>query len=135
MRRFFKNLGITLLVLLSTLSIFLGATREGRATTKSLLFIPQVFDMSIRPLEWFTNDPIIERARLPTPAGIGQGDLYRPPGDGPSGAALLFLGVAPAGPDDARVIRLGKALARSNIVTLFYWSPYMQAKFMEPADI
>ncbi|MBM3924929.1 MAG: hypothetical protein FJ320_02925 [SAR202 cluster bacterium] len=135
MRRFFKTLGLVILLILLALSVFLGATRQGRATTKSILFIPQVFNMPVRPLEWFTNEPIVQRVTFPIPDGIGQGDLYRPPGDGPYGAALLFLGVAPAGPDDARVLRLGKALARSNMVTLFYWSPSMREKRMEPDDI
>ena len=102
---------------------------------KSALFIPQVFDMGVKPLEWFTPTPIVEQVTFPIPGGTGEGDLYRPPGEGPYAAALLFLGVAPAGPTDSRVTNLGKALARSNMVTLFYWSPLMMDSRMEPEDV
>ena len=36
---------------------------------------------------------------------------------------VLFLGVAPAGPDDPRVVDLGGGLARAGMATLVYWSP------------
>ena len=135
MRAILQGIGTGLLVLLMALSVFLGATREGRATVKSALFIPQVFNVGIKPLEWFTPEPIVERVTFPIPGGTGEGDIYRPPGEGPYSAVLLFLGVAPAGRNDSRVINLGNALARSNMVSLWYWSPAMMEKRMEPGEI
>lgn len=135
MRAFLKRVGLATLLLLVALTVFLGATREGRATVKTVLFIPQIFDVGIKPLNWFTPKPIVERVTFPIPGGIGEGDLYRPPGEGPYAAVLLFLGVAPAGRTDSRVIRLGNALARSNMVTLYYWSPIMADDRIEPEDI
>jgi hypothetical protein len=48
---------------------------------------------------------------------------------------VLFLGVAPAGPDDPRVVNLGESLARANLVTLVYWSPDMMAEHLHVPDI
>ena len=132
---FLKKTGLTVLLALIALTIFLGASHEGRAAVKTTLFIPHVFNAGVKPLNWFTPDPVVERVAFPIPGGAGAGDIYRPPGDGPYAAVLLFLGVAPAGSDDPRVVRLGDALARSNMVTLFYWSPIMADGRMEPEDV
>ena len=48
---------------------------------------------------------------------------------------MLFLGVAPAGPDDPRVVDLAGGLARAGMATLVYWSPEMQAKRIHAADV
>ena len=130
-----KRGGQVKLLLLVLFIIFLGATHQGRASVKAAMFIPHVFDAPIKPLEWFTPSPIRERVSFPIPTGAAIGDVYRPPGEGPFAAVVLFLGVNPAGADDARVIRLGEALARSNMATMFYWSPIMADGRMVPEDI
>ena len=135
MVNFVKKTGFTALLVLIAFTIFLGASHEGRAAVKTTLFIPHVFNAGIKPLNWFTPTPVVERVTFPIPGGTGAGDIYRPPGEGPYAAVLLFLGVAPAGHDDPRVVRLGDALARSNMVTLFYWSPLMAKGRMEPEDV
>ena len=48
---------------------------------------------------------------------------------------VLFPGIFPHGSDDPRVARLGKALARANMVTMIYWSPTMAEGRMESDDI
>ena len=123
------------LLLLIVFVIFLGASHQGRASVKAAMFIPHVFDAPVKPLEWFTPSPIKERVSFPIPTGAAIGDVYRPPGDGPFAAVVLFLGVNPAGADDDRVVRLGEALARSNMATMFYWSPIMANGRMVPEDI
>ena len=132
---FLKKTGLTALLALIAFTIFLGASHEGRAAVKATLFIPHVFDAGIKPLNWFTPTPVVERVTFPIPSGAGTGDIYRPPGEGPYAAVLLFLGVTPARSDDPQVVLLGDALARSNMVTLFYWSPIMADGRMEPEDI
>jgi hypothetical protein len=72
---------------------------------------------------------------FPLPSGQGIADIYRPPGQGPYPAILLFLGVAPAASDDPRVVNLGEALARTGAVTMFYWSPVMIEKHIKPDTI
>ena len=132
---FVKRAAQAAFLLLIVFIIFLGASHQGRASIKAAMFIPHVFDAPIKPLEWFTPAPVRERVSFPIPYGAGIGDLYRPPGEGPFAAVVLFLGVSPAGADDPRVVRLGEALARSNMATMFYWSPIMAEGRMEPEDI
>ena len=130
-----KRTAQTVFLLVIVFIIFLGASHQGRASVKAAMFIPHVFDAPVKPLEWFTPTPSRTRVSFPIPSGAGIGDLYRPPGDGPFAAVVLFLGVSPAGADDDRVVRLGEALARSNMATLFYWSPIMADGRMEAGDI
>ena len=130
-----KTLGIVTLVVLIIVTTFLGTTRQGRALVKTVLFVPQVFDFRVKPLVWFTPEPMVERVTFSTPFGEGEGDLYRPPGKGPYAAVLVFLGVAPAESSDPRIVGLGNSLARSNMVTLYYWSPTMSDRRLEPEDV
>ena len=46
-----------------------------------------------------------------------------------------FWGSPRAGPDDPRVTGLGEALARGNLVTMFYWSPVMMEKRLHSPDV
>jgi dienelactone hydrolase len=123
-RRILVGVGLAVLALALLTTAVTAGTRSGRATVKTLLFIPAVVPAVEVPLqEWLTDEPVHERIAFSTPGGMRYGDLYRPPGEGPFPAALLVLGVAPAGADDPRVVNLGNALARSGMAVLWYWSP------------
>ena len=125
-------------ILLLALSVagagFLALAPQGRAVVKTALFISQVVP-AVPSQTWFQPAPVRERIQVPTPEGPREADLYRPPGAGPYAATVFFLGVAPAGPDDARVVGLGNALARAGMVTLMYWSPEMLERRIHPPDI
>src|SRR5205823_6171439 len=62
-------------------------------------------------------------------------DLYDPGTTGPHGAVIIFLGVAPAGRDDPRVIRLGEGLSRIGLVTLVPQSQDLIASKVDPTEI
>ena len=114
--------------------LLLGLTPQGRAMVKAALFVTQVVP-AIPAQAWFQPDPTRTRVEISTPEGVRQADLYRRSGEGPYAAAVVFLGVAPAGPDDQRVIDLGNALARAGMVALVYWSPEKIAKRIHPPDV
>ena len=115
-------------------SVF-GCSRQGAALSKSILFVPQIFDIGISPLEWLTPEPLNEHLSFVDGNRAIEVDVYRPGTKGEFPAVLLFLGVAPATPDDPRIVNLGEALARSGMVALFYWSPEMSKGHIEVADI
>ena len=126
-----------LAVLVGSIGLFLIATLipQGRAAVATTLFIAQVVpSIPVKPQEWFGNQPLVQRVTFPIHNGEGTADIYRPSGDGPHAGILVFLGVAPAGPDDPRIINLGKALARGNLVAMFYWSPVMLERRLHPPD-
>ena len=116
---------IVLGLLLFVVVLFFGCSRHGVALTKSMLFVPQIFDIGVKPLEWFTPQPLREQVFVSHGDWTLEADIYRPASDGAFPAVLLFLGVAPATPDDPRIVALGEALARSGMVVSFYWSPEM----------
>ncbi len=108
----------------------------GRAAADTLLLMPEFFpNAPVRPLDWVTPPP------KRTIVQIRQGDrtsiasLYDPGTAGPHGAVVIFLGVAPAGLNDPRVIRLGEGLARIGIVTLIPQSQDLVNSKVDPGEI
>lgn len=111
-------------------------TRPLRAVARAAVFFLKVFPMlPSRPVDWVTSTPLIETVRYPTHDGIAQGDVYRPPGPGPHPGMVVCLGVVPFGVDHPQVAVLGKALARSGIAALLYWSPAMRDFRLSPVDV
>ncbi|MBI2872028.1 MAG: dienelactone hydrolase family protein [Chloroflexi bacterium] len=136
MKRWLWRLTVAAALLAVGVIAFLLLAPSGRAAVKAALFIPEVVpSIPLHPQEWVTRKPIRERVSFPLPHGEGVGDLYRPAGGGRHAAVLLFLGVAPAGPEDPRVVGLGEALARSGMVAMIYWSPAMLERRIDPEDI
>ena len=133
MLRWLRRIVIALLAVVILVVLFLALTPQGRAAVNTALFITQIVP-DIPAMTWFQPEPIRTRVQVPTPEGLREADLYRPPGDGPYAATVLFLGVAPAGPDDERVVSLARGLARANMVTLVYWSPEKLAGQIHPPD-
>ena len=111
-------------------------TEPGRALVKALLFVPEVIPGTpIHPQQWLADEPIHQEVRFPFGGTEGVGDLYLPASDGRHPAVVLFLGVAPAGPDDPRVVNLARGLARSNMVVLIAWSEVMKSRRLDPGAI
>lgn len=117
-------------------AIFIGAIHSVHATAKAATFFLKLFPMlPSRPVDWVTETPVIQRVKYPTRSGMVEGDLYRPPTDGPHPAILVCLGVVPFEVDHPQVPVLGKALARSGFAALLYWSPAMRDFGLDPEDI
>ena len=122
--------GAVLVLILALLAL----TPQGRAAWNAALFVTQNVP-SLPDVTWLQPEPVHLKATVPTPEGPRDADIYRPPDDGPHAAVVLFLGVAPAGPDDPRVVYVASGLARANIVTLVYWSPEKITGRIHPPDI
>ena len=134
--RWVKRATLVLFVLLVLLAIFLAATPQGRAASKTVGLVLQVVpNFPVKPLGWFTSEPI----RTPVTYRVGQieaqADEYRIPDGKPRAAVVLFLGVNPAGRDDDRVVNLGKGLAQAGFVVLVPWSENMANNRVVPDDI
>ena len=124
--------GIVLcLVIISLVSL----TPQGRSAFKAALFVSQVLEVPIKPQKWFVSDPIIEEVHYTPPHGQGIADIYRINDDHKRAGLLLFLGVNPAGRNDARVRNLGNALARAGFVVMVPWSESMIEKRIDIREI
>lgn len=100
------------------------------------LFVLQVLEVPFKPQPWFTAEPVRQEVAYPRPDGQGVADIYRIPDDRKRAAVLLFLGANAAGRDDADVVKLGNALARSGFVVMFHWSPTMGLQHnIDPQEI
>jgi len=120
----------------STTHFLSRATLGLRAAAKTTVFFLKVFPMlPSRPVDWVTPSPQIVKVRYPTSDGFAEGDLYRPPGDGPHPGIVVCLGVVPFEVDHPQVPVLGRALARAGFAALLYWSPAMRDFRIEPEDI
>lgn len=117
-------------------SIFSRATRPIRALAKAIVFLFKVFPMlPSRAIDWMTQTPVIQKASYPTRTGLAEGEVYRPPSDGPHPGMVVCLGVVPFGVEHPQVPILGKALARAGFAALLYWSPAMRDFQLNPDDI
>lgn len=134
-KRFISKFPIVLGLVVAVVVLLFGCSKHGVAFAKSILFVPQIFDIGIKPLEWFTPEPLKERVFVSHGDWTLEADIYRPNSAGEFPAVLLFLGVAPATPDDPRIVALGEALARSGMVAAFYWSPEMTEGNLEINDV
>lgn len=121
------------------LSMFSGITRlikPVRAIARAAIFFLKVFPMlPSRPIDWVTKTPVVQRVKYPARFGEAEGDLYRPPDEGPHPAILVCLGVVPFEVDHPQVPVLGKALARAGYAALLYWSPAMRDFRLDPEDL
>ena len=115
---------------------FTRFTAPIRAVARAVVFFLKVFPMlPSRPVDWLTRPPQIVKVHYPTTRGLVEGELYRPPTDGPHPGIVVCLGVVPFGVEHPQVAVLGRALARSGFVALLYWSPAMRDFRLDPDDI
>jgi len=112
------------------------AARQIRALSKAGIFFLKVFPMlPSRPVDWVTKTPVVQKVSYSSRSGLVEGELYRPPSDGPHPAILVCLGVVPFEVDHPQVPVLGKAFARAGFAALFYWSPAMRDFRLDPEDL
>jgi dipeptidyl aminopeptidase/acylaminoacyl peptidase len=118
------------------LHIFKHATRPIRTVAKATVFFLKVFPMlPSRPIDWATKAPVVQKVSYPSRSGQVEGEIYRPPTEGPHPGILVCLGVVPFGVDHPQVPVLGKALARAGFAALLYWSPAMRDFRLDPEDL
>lgn len=129
-----RRLCLILLALLFAALLLMAATPQGRTAYHALLFISQVTP-SLPRVTLLQGAPERSAVEIPTPEGMREADLYLPRGEGPFAAVVLFLGVAPAGRDDPRVVNLAEGLARAGMATLVYWSPEKAMERVHEPDV
>lgn len=129
MRRF-------LLVALVALVLAVAVLPTGRAAADTLLLMPELFPGApARPLDWVTPPPTRTTIQIQSAGRASVANLYDPGTAGRHGAVVIFLGVAPAGLDDPRVVRLGEGLARIGIVTLIPQSQDLVNSKVDPGEV
>jgi hypothetical protein len=118
------------------LHTFKRATLPIRTVAKTAIFFLKVFPMlPSRPIDWVTKTPVVQKVSYPSLSGQVEGELYRPPTEGPHPGILVCLGVVPFEVDHPQVPVLGKALARAGFAALLYWSPAMRDFRLDPDDL
>ncbi len=113
----------------------LGPPAVVRARLRTAIFVLKMFPRAIKPVDWVTARPVVEKVSVPTKAGAIEVELYRPPSRGPHPGVVATFGINPTGAIDPRVAQMGEALARAGFAALLYWSPAMRDLRLEPADI
>jgi len=122
----------SLLVVAGAIAVVPGA----RVGVGAALLLPEFFPGApARPLEWITPSPKRTTVQLSYDGRQASADLYDPGTPGPHGGVVIFLGVAPAGRDDPRVVRLGEGLARLGLVTLIPQSQDLIDSHVDPSEI
>lgn len=124
------------LVLVVAIVLAVALLPAGRAAADTLLLMPEFFpNAPARPLDWVTPPPKRTTVQIQSGGRTSVASLYDPGTSGQHGAVVIFLGVAPAGLDDPRVVRLGEGLARIGIVTLIPQSQDLVNSKVDPGEI
>ena len=122
MWRLIRRTLIVVALVVSTLSLLVASTPQGRAAVRTVLFIPQVLPaIPVKPQQWVTRAPVHEEIEFPIAGGVGTADLYLPAGSGTHSAVLFFMGVVPPDRDEERIVRLSKGLARAGMIVMVPW--------------
>ncbi|MDP9351903.1 MAG: prolyl oligopeptidase family serine peptidase [Chloroflexota bacterium] len=128
--RIFK-LGVLFVLLLVLLTL---VTHRGQVALKSAGLLVEVFPSSpIYPLRLATDAPTVTKTRYPGPNGEVTADLYRPAGEGPFGAMVLYIGIGPE-TRNANVVRLAEGLARTGVAVLVPVSPELSRFRVVPEE-
>ncbi len=128
--RVFK-LGVLFVLLLVLLTL---VTHRGQVALKSAGLLVEVFPSSpIYPLRLATDAPSVTEARYPGPNGEVSADLYRPAGEGPFGAVVLYIGIGPE-TRNTNVVRLAEGLARTGVAVLVPVSPELSRFRVVPEE-
>jgi acetyl esterase/lipase len=119
------------LAVLGALMAGLFGTHYGRLAFTSAAFLPDLMvDLPVRPVTWFTSDPVRERVTLHYADGKTMpADLYRPP-HGRHGAIIFVMGAPPLEPDDSRLVRLADSAARAGYDMFIPFSPDLEREFI-----
>jgi acetyl esterase/lipase len=91
--------------------------------------------LPVRPVTWFTNDPIVERVSLADPDGRIVADIYRPADHERHSAIVFSMGAPPLDLDDSRLQKLAEDSARAGLVMLVPFSQRLDAEMLEPAEV
>ncbi len=140
MKNFIRNWSrrgfIALVVLGSTLALFVVVSPQGRASFQTALFVSQVLELPFKPQAWLTREPMTQEVTYPLAEGTGVADIYRIPDGEQRAGVVIFLGANAAGRNDRDVVNLGNALARAGFVVMFHWSPTMaQQHNIDPLEV
>ena len=114
------------LVVAGALAVLVVAlTPQGRVGATTFLFVLEILESPIKPQVWFSPTVIRHSVRYPSGGRTSVAEIYRLPYGEPRAAVVLSLGVTDRGFEHSYAVRLGHALARSGIVVMYHWSPYM----------
>jgi acetyl esterase/lipase len=124
------------LALVLAFSIVLSTTRYGRAAVTSAFFLPDMMvTLPVRPVTWFTADPIREEVTIDYGSDSISADIYRPGGEGEHAAIVFSMGAPPMDRDDSRLVKLAEDVARAGVVMLVPFSERLDAELIEPEEV
>lgn len=124
------------LVLILAFSLLLATNRYGRAAVTSAFFLPDMMvSLPVRPVTWFTAEPIREPMTIDYGSGRIAADVYRPADGGRHAAIVFSMGAPPLDRDDSRLVKLAEDVARAGVVMLVPFSTRLDAELIQPEEV
>jgi dienelactone hydrolase len=127
---------VAALAVILALGAGLSCSTYGRPAAVSAFLLPDMMaELPLRPVTWFTDEPVVEHVSLADPDGRIVADIYRP-ADGERHSAIVFsMGAPPLDLDDSRLRKLAEDSARAGLVMLVPFSERLDAEMLEPAEV
>jgi hypothetical protein len=108
----------------------------GRTATISALVLPDMMvDLPVRPVTWFTPEPVVEHTVIDYGSGRMVADIYRPGDDERHAAVVFSMGAPPLDLDDERLVKLGKDAARAGLVMVVPFSERLDDEMIDPEEV
>ena len=124
------------LIVIAVIGASLIFTKQGRPAVISAFLLPDMMvELPVRPVTWFTADPVVERTFIDYGSGRILADIYRPPDDERHATILFSMGAPPLDLDDSRLVKLGEDMARAGVVMVIPFSNRLDAEIIAPEEI
>jgi dienelactone hydrolase len=113
-----------------------ACSKHGRPAFASAFLLPDMMlELPVRPVTWFTDEPVVERTYIEYGSDRILADIYRPD-DGEQHAAIIFsMGAPPLDLDDSRLRKLAEDAARGGLVMIVPFSERLDAQLIVPEEI
>ena len=124
------------LAVIVVLSMGFACSEHGRPAFASAFLLPDMMvELPVRPITWFTDEPVVERTYIDYGEDRILADIYRP-GDNDQHAAVIFsMGAPPLDLDDSRLVKLAEDAARAGLVMIVPFSERLDAERIDPEEI
>ena len=111
-------------------------SEHGRPALISAIVLPDMLvDLPVRPVTWFTADPVVEQTFIDYGSGRILADIYRPPDDDRHATAVFSMGAPPLYLDDPRLVKVAEDMARAGLVVVVPFSTRLDEELIEPEEV
>jgi len=127
---------VAALVVIGVIVSGFACSKHGRPALASAFLLPDMMvNLPVRPVTWFTDEPVVERTHIQYGNDRILADIYRPDDDKQHATIIFSMGAPPLDLDDSRLRKLAEDAARGGLVMIVPFSERLNAELIEPEEM